>query len=114
MDNRARYLVVDGELSGTGIRDGINGGYLKTSELGISKFLSSGISLWQTRYELAHFRAYADSVEVDKLDAEGLVLRQKLSVELAEAKVQYFSSARCGYYFSKAVFGQKQSYDASA
>jgi len=99
MDNRARYLVVDGELSGTGVRDGVNGGYLKTSELGISKLLSSEISLWQTRYELAHFRIYADPVEVDKLDAEGLMLRQKLSMELADAKVQYFSSAKMRLLF---------------
>jgi len=34
MDNRARYLVVEGELSGTGIRDGVNGG------------ISQGIRAW--------------------------------------------------------------------
>ena len=94
MPNKARYLVVDGNLSGTGVRDAVEGGYLTPSAIGISDGLGDEISAWQKRYELAHFRSYIDSAEVDKLDAEGLALRQKLSVELAQAKVQYFSSAK--------------------
>ncbi len=94
MPNKARYLVVDGNLSGTGVRDAVEGGYLTPSAIGISDGLGDEISAWQKRYELAHFRSYTDSAEVDKLDAEGLALRQKLSVELAQAKVQYFSSAK--------------------
>ena len=94
MISKARYLVVDGCLSGTGIRDAVEGGYLTASAVGISECLSDEISAWQQRYELAHFQAYIDSAEVDKLDTEGLALREKLSLELAEAKVQYFSSAK--------------------
>ena len=94
MPNETRYLVVDGNLSGTGVRDAVEGGYLTPSVIGVSDGLGDEIAAWQKRYELAHFRSYTDLAEVDKLDAEGLALRQKLSVELAQAKVQYFSSAK--------------------
>lgn len=94
MPNKARYLVVDDNLSGTGVRDAVEGVYLTPSAIGISDGLSDEISAWQKRYQPAHFRSYTDSAEVDKLDAEGLALRQKLSVELAQAKMQYFFSAK--------------------
>ncbi|WP_228892409.1 hypothetical protein [Pseudoduganella aquatica] len=99
MNDRTHYLVVDGNISGTGIRDAVEGGYLTASELGISECLGDKISAWQQRYEIAHFRAYTDVTEVDKLDAEGLALRQKLAVELVRAKVQYFSSAKMQLLF---------------
>lgn len=60
MNNEAHYLVIDGNLSGTGIRDAVEGGYLAASEIGISEFLGEEILAWQQRYELAHFRAYTD------------------------------------------------------
>lgn len=99
MHNKARYLVVDGSLSGTGVRDAVEGGYLTASAVGISEGLGDEISAWQKRYERAHFRSYTDSAEVENLDAEGLALRQKLSGELASAKVQYFSSAKMRLLF---------------
>lgn len=92
-------MVVDGNLSGTGIRDAVEGGYVKASELGISQCMGDEISAWQKRYELAQFEAHIDVAEVDKLDAEGLALRQKLAVELVQAKVQYFSSAKMQLLF---------------
>jgi hypothetical protein len=58
MYNQARYLVVDGGLSGTGIRDAVEGGYLTVSAIGISEDLINAISSWQQRYELTHFGAY--------------------------------------------------------
>lgn len=91
--------MVDGSLSGTGIRDAVEGGYLTASTLGISEKLGYEISAWQQRYELAHFRAYTDLTEVDELDAAGLALRQKLSEELVQAKVQYFSNAEMRLLF---------------
>lgn len=94
MNNSVRYLVVDGNLSGTGIRDAVEGGWLTAPALGISERLDDEISAWQKRYELAHFRTYTDLKEVAKLDANGLALRQKLAEELSQAKVQYFSSAK--------------------
>ena len=94
MNNSVRYLIVDGNLSGTGVRDAVEGGWLTAPELGISERLVDEISEWQKRYEMAHFRTYTDLNEVDKLDTDGLVLHQKLAEELSQAKVQYFSSAR--------------------
>jgi len=94
MNNTAHYLVVDGMLSGTGVRDAVEGGWLAVTALGVSVSLGDEISAWQQRYELAHFRTHRDSNEVDRLDADGLVLRQKLAEELSQVKVQYFSSAK--------------------
>lgn len=99
MHEKAHYLVVDGCLSGTGVRDAVEGAYLSASAIGISDSLGDEISAWQRRYELAHFRSFTDLAEVDKLDAEGMALRQKLSLELAQAKVQYFSSAKMRLLF---------------
>ncbi len=94
MNNTAYHLVVDGMLSGTGVRDAVEGGWLTAPALGIFDSLGDEISAWQQRYDLAHFRTYPDSNEVDRLDADGLVLRKKLADELSQAKVQYFSSTK--------------------
>lgn len=92
MNNKALYLVIDGSLSGTGVRDAVDGGYLTAFTIGISEFLGDEISAWQQRYELAHFRAYADSAEVDKLDAEGLALPKT---------VPRISSSEGGLFFQR-------------
>lgn len=40
MPNEARYLAVDGSLSGTGVRDAVEGGYLTPSVIGVSDGLA--------------------------------------------------------------------------
>jgi hypothetical protein len=81
-------------VSGTGVRDAFESGWVTALNLYISECLEDEISAWQQRYERAHFRAFINSIEVDKLDADGLVLRQKLSEVLFQSKVQYFYSAK--------------------
>lgn len=88
-----RYLIVDGYLSGTGIRDAVEGGWVPLSTLELSECLREKISAWQQRYESAFFRRFSDMVEVDRLDAEGIALGQELASEIAQTKVQYFSTA---------------------
>ena len=39
-------LIVDGMLSGTGIRDGDEGGYLEPSKIDLSENLCKKISAW--------------------------------------------------------------------
>ena len=46
-----RYLTIDGMLSGTGIRDSVNGGYLDATDLGISFALTEKLGHWLSRYE---------------------------------------------------------------
>lgn len=50
MNNSMRYLIVDGNLSGTGVRDAVEGGWLTAPALGISERLVDEISEWQKRY----------------------------------------------------------------
>jgi hypothetical protein len=88
-----RYLVVDGMLSGTGVRDAVDGGYLDLHELGLSSEFVKDMSLWLRRYENAHYAQFGDRQEVAALDSQGLVLCKRLGEELPQSKVEYFSSA---------------------
>lgn len=87
------YLTIDGMMSGTGIRDTVEGGYVQPSALGLSEPLQGRISRWLTLYEDAHFRQYDESEEVRGLDAEGLEITRLVRAELEGSKVNYFSSA---------------------
>jgi hypothetical protein len=87
------HLIVDGMLSGTGIRNGDQGGYLSPEELGVSPELESRISDWVQRYEAAHFLQFQDRSENRALDVEGLEIARALKAELPNCKVTYFSNA---------------------
>lgn len=89
-----KYLIVDGMLSGTGIRDATEGGYLSPEDLGVSSDLSQKISRWLACYEEAHFDQFEDQTLVGNLDLEGLEIRRLLEVELPESKIHYFSNAK--------------------
>jgi hypothetical protein len=80
-------------LSGTGIRDSVEGGYVDPSMLGLSERLKSQIRLWLDRYADAHFSQFKDSQIVAALDAEGLVIAEQLRDELPGSKIVYFSDA---------------------
>jgi hypothetical protein len=86
-------LIVDGELSGTGIRDASVGGYIKLDELGLSAALVASISKWLLEYENAHYRQFLDKAENERLDSIGTAIAKELQAELPEARVQYYSSA---------------------
>lgn len=89
-----RYLIVDGMLSGTGVRDAINGGYVELAELALSPNAVELIESWLARYEAAHFRQFNDAREVGALDDIGLELCDLLARELPGNKIGYFSAAR--------------------
>jgi hypothetical protein len=88
------YLTIDGMMSGTGIRDSVEGGYISPSVIGLSQSLQARITLWLTQYEEAHHRQYDDPQEVAELDTEGLSIVRIVRSELPESKVSYFSSAK--------------------
>ena len=44
-----RYLIVDGMLSGTGVRDAVSGGYVGLAELGLSQNAVEMIANWLAR-----------------------------------------------------------------
>ena len=89
-----RYLIVDGMLSRTGVRDAVSGGYVALADLGLSPSVVGMIANWLARYEAAHYRQFADLGEVKALDDIGLKLCDRLAQELPGNKVGYFSAAR--------------------
>lgn len=90
-----KCLAVDGMLSGTGIRDLVEGGYIAPQELGLPVTLVERIEKWVSRYEEAHYAGFNDNVENELLDQEGIELSKLLQQSLPEAKIEYFSHARC-------------------
>ena len=86
-------FIVDGMLSGTGIRDGVNGGYLELHEIGISDVLQRRIDTWLSRYEDAHYHQYKNKNETALLDQQGIELAKMIKTELPTAAVKYFSNA---------------------
>jgi len=90
----ASSIVVDGMLSGTGIRDAVAGGYFKPAELNLSAGLTTRIARWLQRYENAHYFQFQDDTENAALDTEGIAIARALRCELPGVRVEYFSNAQ--------------------
>ena len=90
-----KYLVVDGELSGTGLRNKYDReyGYIDPRDINLSDSLVSQIEKWQKAYEQVHFYGYKDKKEILRLDTEGIQIARKIASELTDVKVEYFSDA---------------------
>jgi hypothetical protein len=86
----APNLLIDGMLSGTGVRDAVSGGYVEPKAIGLSASLAAELVAWQRRYEEAHFADFPEHV-VAALDDEGLVLASRADAELRGRSVGYFS-----------------------
>lgn len=83
-------LLIDAMMSGTGIRDAINGGYLELGELGLSDRLAREIRDWQANYKAVHFEGHPPE-RVAALDEAGLALMAEVQAELPDKKVGYYS-----------------------
>jgi hypothetical protein len=94
-----KYLTVDGELSGTGIRDTVRGGYIELEELNLSADLVSRIQTWLARYEHCFYVNFADDEEIANLDSEGMEIARAVQAFLKESKVDYYSSGHCKRYY---------------
>ena len=86
-------LLIDGMLSGTGVRDAVEGGYLQPEAIGLSTSLAVDVADWQRRYEDAHFAGFPGDL-VASLDVEGLALRLRVQAELPDKSAGYFSNGR--------------------
>jgi hypothetical protein len=86
-------LLIDGMLSGTGVRDAVQGGYLQPEAVGLSTSLGADVADWQRRYEDTHFAGFPKA-GVASLDEEGLALRLRVQAELPVKSVGYFSNGR--------------------
>ncbi|MGL5166693.1 MAG: hypothetical protein ACRC9K_12475 [Afipia sp.] len=89
----SRSLIVDGMLSGTGVRDAVAGGYVKLNEIGLSSGLVTRIANWLLAYENAHYYQFNDNLENERLDKEGRAIAREVQEELPGAKIEYFSNA---------------------
>jgi hypothetical protein len=85
-----RYLLVDGMLSGTGVRDAIGGGYVDLAELGLLPNVVQLITGWLARYETAHYRQFDEPQEVQALDEIGLELCDRLARNFRETRLDTF------------------------
>lgn len=87
-------LLLDGMLSGTGIRNAIEGGYIEPGSLGISEDLTKALAKWVSNYWQAHYNGYNDSNAIKILDDEGMALTKRLAEETPDHVVGYYSDAR--------------------
>ena len=86
-------LLIDGMLSGTGVRDALYSGYLDPEAIGLSSRLASDIADWQRRYEVCHFAGFPES-EVASLDEQGQAILARVRAELPGRRIGYFSNGR--------------------
>jgi hypothetical protein len=87
------YLIVDGEMSGTGIKNSVSGEDVNLASLGLSNELQASISEWVERYEATHRADLCDGVEIQELDRIGLQLASAVKDKLPGSKLQYLSAA---------------------
>lgn len=92
-----KYLVIDGYLDGTGIRDRANGGYVEHDELGLSPQLSQKINDWLERYWNEFYGRYKNPDIVKKLDNEGQeiarLIMKEFELKEESVKIEYYSDA---------------------
>lgn len=89
-----KYLTVDGMMSGTGIRDSVEGGYINLDEIDVSDKLKNDLRSWLSEYEAEHYRGYKSNDRIKLLDDEGISLAVRLSNEFPDSKVEYYSDAK--------------------
>lgn len=88
-----RYLVVDGMINGTGVRDQYDGGYIDPELLGISPTLIARLHNWLKKYEEEHYAGYINQILIQELDKEGVEISKAIKAELKDCKISYYSNA---------------------
>lgn len=88
-----RYLIIDGMLNGTGIRNQYEGGYIDPESLGLSSAIIEKLRQWHRKYEEEYFNGYKNKVLIQELDEEGIKIAIVIKDELREGKISYFSDA---------------------
>lgn len=93
-----RYLIVDAELNGTGIRDKYDSGFILPEKLGLSFETITKLKEWLLSYEVEHFNGFMDNEVVDALDCAGKEIALIIKKELGEVKMEYYSDAKMKSY----------------
>lgn len=89
-----KYLIIEASLSGTGIRDKYEDGYIAPEGLGLSSATIQSLNAWLSKYENEHYNGFTDDNTIDELDRKGKEIALLIKNELAEVKLEYFSDAR--------------------
>ncbi|SMC48743.1 hypothetical protein [Moheibacter sediminis] len=89
-----RYLVIDAAMSGTGIRNKYEGGYINPEDLSLSLAIRQRLNAWLSKYENEHYNNFADDNIINELDQEGKEIALMIKSELMVVKIEYFSDAR--------------------
>ena len=90
-----RYLTLDGEVHGTGLRDQYEG-FIELEAVPISSDLRIKIREWANAYhQIVGKRIEQDNSRIGDLDIKGLILMKALSEELgSDYKLRYFSDLK--------------------
>jgi hypothetical protein len=86
-----RCLTIDGELSGTRVRDAVDGGSVELHRLELSPALAGRIVTWATRYADSHHVGFPSS-DVAALDAKGIEITRAVRRERPDSTVAYVSA----------------------
>ena len=89
-----KYLVVDAFLSGTGVRDYYNSGYIEPESLHLSDATIDKLKDWLSRYASEFYSGYKNDEVVNELDREGKEIAFLIKNELVNVKIDYCSDAR--------------------
>jgi hypothetical protein len=89
-----KYLVVDGQLNGTGIRE-VDGDYISLEELCLDDSLQIKIKEWLLQYEYLYYSGFKDADKMERLDKQGLEIVCTLQKIFPEYKIEYYSNALC-------------------
>lgn len=89
-----RYLVIDGELNGTGIRDYYGGSYLLLEDLDLTSELKNKIVNWVTRYAEMYYDGFSNNSMIEFLDDEGKEIARFVKNQIPQSKILYFSAAK--------------------
>ena len=87
------HYIIDGELSGTGVRDAVESGYVGLAEIGLSDALAADIADWAKRFEDMHFRGFPPD-ELAILDQEGAALTARAKTEVPGKRFAYYSHSQ--------------------
>lgn len=107
-ENLSKSVIVDGQMSGTGLRRILDDGhmmeYVRHSELSLSNDLSNLLSQWVEEYEevysyMARYSVYSNMYVslVDTLDKKGIEIAKKVQAQSPLLRVFYYSSGHTKY-----------------
>lgn len=85
-------LIVDGYISGTGIRD--KWGYVSLERIPLNDSMIAEIRHWLDLYQAEMFAGYCDITTINDLDSTGIELARRIETLLPFFEVSYFSDAK--------------------